>query len=292
MFGPLCRGNAPILIRNSIAFRPEGGCGFAGYFAIRQPEDRGQPGRPAGEIRLIPVLLQSGRRRPPVIGYSTLIKSYSSLLRYWRCDETSGTTLADSSGHSGTATKQAGTLTSASGALVGDTDAALTFDASTYYNAAALGSLSKWTLEGWVKRNGSQAGTGTAIPCVIADAFGGHVNFMIGFDEGAVFGSAGFIAGFFDGAWHTTPAATLTNLTWAYVAATYNGSTLQLYVNGSPSQSLSYAGTPTSDGVEVRIGRRWDLADEIKGDLDELAIYNDALTAAQVLANYRKGSGT
>jgi Concanavalin A-like lectin/glucanases superfamily len=75
--------------------------------------------------------------------------------------------------------------------------------------------------------------------------------------------------------------------TWSHVAATYNGAKLTLYVNGAAAGSLNVSGTTCSNDEPLAVGAKnapskgileafWD------GQLDDVRIYNKALTATQI----------
>ena len=83
-------------------------------------------------------------------------------------------------------------------------------------------------------------------------------------------------------------SAVMTMDEWAHVVATYDGTTQKLYINGSLSQSST-----TTQVVNVttnaEIGARnfSDRANEFLGKIDELAIFDRALTADEVTAIFR-----
>jgi Concanavalin A-like lectin/glucanases superfamily len=75
--------------------------------------------------------------------------------------------------------------------------------------------------------------------------------------------------------------------TWSHVAATYNGSKLVVYVNGVAAGSMNVTGTTCSNDEPLAVGAKnapskgileafWD------GQLDDVRIYNKALTATQI----------
>jgi len=77
--------------------------------------------------------------------------------------------------------------------------------------------------------------------------------------------------------------------TWTHVAATYNGSRLTIYVNGVAAGSMPVTGTTCANNEPLAVGAKnapskglleafWD------GGLDEVRVYNKALTATQVAA--------
>ena len=73
--------------------------------------------------------------------------------------------------------------------------------------------------------------------------------------------------------------------TWTHLAATYDGSTLRLFVNGAQVSSKAITGTiKTSAGV-LRIGGNGVWGEYFSGLLDEIRIYDRASTAAEIQAD-------
>jgi len=145
----------------------------------------------------------------------------------------------------------------------------------------SFGSLSTWTVEAWHYYDATLTG---AAPCIVTEVYPGvtnKINFSLGSDIAGILQN-----GFFDGGWRTTSVGTLTSGNWYQLVGTYDGSTINLYINNSLSQSTSYTGTPTSSQGGIRLMRRWDLADYWGGRLGIVRIYNTALTPTQIQQNY------
>ena len=75
--------------------------------------------------------------------------------------------------------------------------------------------------------------------------------------------------------------------TWYHLVDTYDGSFMRRYINGAASGSLS-ASLPLPDTtVSLRVaaqgGNPWNFW---KGTIDEVALYNRALSLAEVQAHY------
>jgi Concanavalin A-like lectin/glucanases superfamily len=87
--------------------------------------------------------------------------------------------------------------------------------------------------------------------------------------RGGVFSQAGAIS-----------PLTLNN--WTHVATTYDGATLRFYVNGTQIGSTAATGPIDASSGVLRIGANSIFGEYFKGLIDEVRIYNRALTAAQI----------
>jgi glucose/arabinose dehydrogenase len=76
--------------------------------------------------------------------------------------------------------------------------------------------------------------------------------------------------------------ATLPLNTWTHLAATYDGTTLRLFVNGTEVGSRAVTGAlVTSTGV-LRMGGNSKWGEYFQGRIDEMRIYNRALSGAEI----------
>ena len=100
----------------------------------------------------------------------------------------------------------------------------------------------------------------------------------------------------------TTNCSTQTNFTsnstipldtWTHVAATYDGSQVVFWVNGVADGQTSFSGTICSAGSHVSIGHNPDSgagsSQFLNGSIDEVRIYNRALSAAEIKRLYNMG---
>ena len=98
----------------------------------------------------------------------------------------------------------------------------------------------------------------------------------------------------------STASANLTLDTnrWYHVVGVFDGTKISTYVNGALGATVSFAGTPrqnTNSAIPLTFGARADGAlgyFTYGGQLDEAAIYDVALTPAQILAHYQAGTNT
>jgi hypothetical protein len=79
--------------------------------------------------------------------------------------------------------------------------------------------------------------------------------------------------------------------TWYHTAWTWNGSTAVMYVNGVAENSISNAAASSSTGL-ITLGQHTpDTAYAWAGNMGSVKIYNQGLTAAQVLQNFNAQRG-
>jgi hypothetical protein len=69
-----------------------------------------------------------------------------------------------------------------------------------------------------------------------------------------------------------------------HLAATYDGTTQRLYVNGVQVSSRAQTGAILVTGSPLRIGGN-SFAEYFRGIIDEVRIYNRALSAAEIQAD-------
>jgi hypothetical protein len=210
--------------------------------------------------------------------YSSTILGTPGLVSYWRLGETSGTSAADSKG-SNPGTYTGGVTPGTAGLLTSDPDKAADFDGSTGYvsiaDANTLDFTTAFTLEAWIK------------PDVIGSSY--ILNKFGAADAYALVVSDIAILRFRDsfGAYHQALGATgLTASHIYHLVGTYDGSTLRIYVNGVLDGSSSFSGSVDVNSTPLRIGAHgFDVA-FFDGVIDEVAVYNAALSSATIQQHY------
>jgi hypothetical protein len=91
-----------------------------------------------------------------------------------------------------------------------------------------------------------------------------------------------------------TSSQALTLGTTYHVVGTYDGARVRVYVNGVERASIAYTGGPAyAGGRDLQLGRQVASSNRslrfLDGRLDEVALYNQALSAATVLNHYNSG---
>jgi hypothetical protein len=79
--------------------------------------------------------------------------------------------------------------------------------------------------------------------------------------------------------------ARLTANVWAHLAATYDGAMLRLYVNGVQVASRAQTGLITTTTGPLRTGGNAIWGEYFQGRLDEVRVYNRALSQAEIQAD-------
>jgi hypothetical protein len=72
---------------------------------------------------------------------------------------------------------------------------------------------------------------------------------------------------------------------WTHLATTYDGATLRLYVNGMEVGSQTGGGSIQVSTGRLRIGGHAVWGEWFAGRIDEVRIYNRALSPAEIQAN-------
>jgi hypothetical protein len=147
-----------------------------------------------------------------------------------------------------------------------------------------LGSLSTWTVEAWVSYTGSQGSN----PAIVSEVFGSNkINYVIGTPDVGGLVAPTISVGAYPGSWYAaTPGFTPTLNAWYQVVGTYDGSSFNLYINGTLRQSSSATVTTTTSANGIVLMKRWDNPDHWGGGLGVVRIYNGALTSTQITGNW------
>lgn len=211
----------------------------------------------------------------------------------WRLDEPSGPRGYDSAGFDDL-TVGTGVTRAVAGAIAKDTDTATHFD-GTAAGTASTTSFGRppptFTVEAWVRT------TSTAGGKVLG--FGNQMTGnSTGFDRNLYVDATGRARfGVYDGAVRSLASlAPVNDGRWHHLAATLSSSGMVLYVDGVRVGQSSNTIAQNFDGV-WRVGgdtlRGWPAQPasyNLAGDIDEVAVYSKALTAAQVAAHRSLGT--
>lgn len=208
-----------------------------------------------------------------------------SPLAYWKLDETSGTTAADSSGNSRTATYSfvtpgsASLLTDGSGhsaTLIQDTGGGVNIASAAWMNVSAL------SVEALIKFSSAvDASNGDAI---VSRYGAGGAQWLLWRNTAGKLAFQLQISG--TGFINCTGTTTATLGTRYDVGATWDGSTAKLFVGGTQEASIAAAGSLVASTEALRIGCYSNSAGTVPGALvDEVSFYGTALSGARMTAH-------
>jgi hypothetical protein len=202
-------------------------------------------------------------------GGPTLVGAYSF-------NEGSGTTVTDASG-----TGNIGTIGTATWSTQGKYGGALSFNGTsakvTIVDAPSLHLTSAMTLEAWV------------FPTTSANVwrdliYKGNDNYYL--SASSCCSGLPVAGGIFSGTYGEAYGASgLAANTWTHLAATYDGSTLRLYVNGVQVAAKAQTGMLAVSTGLLTIGGDPIYGQYFAGRIDEVRVYSTALSAAQVEAD-------
>jgi len=151
-----------------------------------------------------------------------------------------------------------------------------------------IGSQSNWTVQVWYKQQQATMSGGASIVTEQFDsAYNNTVNIAIFSGYGGIstntFAGGSFSGGWSVGAQYKFPA----QQEWHNLAITCDGSLYRTYVDGfTYGGTRAVGGTGTNHNNYYRIGRRWDLADYVTGEIGQVLMYHRALTSNEILQNF------
>lgn len=216
--------------------------------------------------------------------YSAAVSGTPGLVSYWRLGELSGTTAADAAGLNN-GTYQGGYTLGTTGAIQGDPDTAVTLNGTSGYvsvpDSSSLAVGDTFTIEGWIKRGA----VSTSENQVVASKQSGSWVLMLNSQNQLVLRRAmvGDVAA-------STKTVTDTS-SWHYVAATKNGSSVHLYIDGQDVTGAVANQTMTDNTMPLVIGESSGMA-FFAGTIDEVAVYRAALSGSTIAQHFQATAPT
>jgi len=214
------------------------------------------------------------------------LSAYPELAALWHLDEGSGGTAYDSTVNANDGTISGAVYAGSANAMFGD---ALSFDGTDDYvsvpDSASLDSMNALTVEAWIYID--SAGSGYR-GIVDKTAGSGDRSYNIGLRNGKLEWG---LANASNAKTTITDTVAASAGTWTHVAGTYDGSTMKLYKNGVEVASGSQTGNVQDSSTYLALGQWPGLGGTyfFDGTIDEVRIWNGALTANQIKASFNKG---
>ena len=200
----------------------------------------------------------------------TITVNDSALKAYWKFDEDTGTTANDSSGNSNTGTVSNGSW------LPGKINCCLGFNGTSSSVAdSSAGGLpaanAAQTESFWMYVSATPSAKATALA-----VSGSSSGVYIGYNSSTTFG-----------VWTNNGTLLVSTTTlpstgaWHFITYTLSGSTNTLYIDGT-SVNTSTTATNTGAATALTAGMTPGGTNYFNGDLDEIRVYNRALSAAEI----------
>ncbi|MEO8657482.1 MAG: LamG-like jellyroll fold domain-containing protein, partial [Bryobacteraceae bacterium] len=202
-------------------------------------------------------------------------QSPPGLVAAYAFSEGAGGAVGDSSGAGNN-----GAIANATWATAGKYGSALVFNGSnswvTIADAPSLRLTSAMTLEAWVNP--------TTVTAAWRDVvYKGNDNYALEATSGNNRPSGGGLIG---GTFTVSPGtAALQTNAWSHIAVTFDGSTIRFYLNGVQVSTKAKTGAITASANPLQIGGDRIYGQYFSGLIDEVRVYNVALTAAQIVTD-------
>jgi glucose/arabinose dehydrogenase len=290
----------------SLAFGPDGalyvsGGDGANFNAVDYGQfggslaDTPTPANPCGDppgAPMSPPTAEGGALRSQDVRVATPSGTYRDVvvgdtpISYWRLGESSGTTAVDQMA-TNPGTYVGGPTLGVAGPLVGDSNTAVGLNGTSQYvsvaNSAAFrfAGTAPFSVEIWFKHTAD----GTYRRVIGAEnalGQGWHI-----YSQNAAWGFVRLGAGGVAQVTDATPAGS----GWIHAVATYDGTTMHLYENGTELALPAMSNQALPSDTTFFVGRYGGApVSMFNGTIDESAIYNYALSPAQVVAHFAAAS--
>ena len=225
-----------------------------------------------GSPKSVPVTLTVAAAPPAPTG---LVGAYGF-------EETTGTTVGGL-----LRPRERGVINGATRVTTGKFGRALTFDGVndwvTIADSASL-DITRMTIEAWVR----PTVLGSAWRTVLLKEQPGDLVYALYATTNAQRPAAFVSVG---GEKEARGTAALAANTWTHLASTYDGANLRLYVNGTLVRTLALTGNIAASAAPLRLGGNAIWGEWYAGSLDDVRVYNKALTAAEIQADMNKSAG-
>jgi alpha-tubulin suppressor-like RCC1 family protein len=209
------------------------------------------------------------------MNYPGIQAADATMVANWKFNQSTGTTVSDSSGKSNT-----GTINGTPNWVPGVEGNSLEFNGVNNYvtcsNSTSLNVKGNISIEAWIKTTSYEVqicakyGGGANPPGYALRIMNGRLSFWCGPSNGTWYSSTGLVN---DGNWH-------------YVAVTGDGTNGAFYIDGKPSGNFPFTAIRDNAGSKLYLGCYEGMGCFL-GKLDEVTLWNRALTATEISSHYQ-----
>jgi hypothetical protein len=216
---------------------------------------------------------------PPSVPYATLLLNDSRLMSYWRLGESAGTTAVDAKG-AANGTYVNGVTLGAAGAVVNDPDTAASFNGTNNkVSLPALPTVTDFSVESWSNITTTQANNAV---------YGTNGNVRVLARPGGSAGTTAYVGVWLNGTEYTLQPNGPSNVgSWVQLVLVRQGASLTLYRNGVQVAQRTDLPAGATANISGWIGAQGGNAYYLTGRVDDVSVFNGALTAAQVARHYQ-----
>ncbi|HSE71576.1 MAG TPA: phytase [Nocardioidaceae bacterium] len=209
---------------------------------------------------------------------------------YWRLGELSGATAADSAG-SNPGSYQGGVTLGEPGALTGDSNTSMLLTGNDgrmqVPSASNLNFTGDFTLEAWARPN-SLSGSTQAVMHKGGTSGTRSWQYRLSVASNGRWRGVVYVN---QNAYNVTSTATASTTAFSHVVMVKAGNRITLFVNGAQADTRTFSGSVNTSTGQLALGRTGSTSsDYFRGGIDEAAVYNRALTAAEVANHHQLGT--
>lgn len=157
----------------------------------------------------------------------------------------------------------------------------IVLNGSTNWTFPNPGLGNAFTFSVWFKRTGTPT---NAAACVLVQQLNNNAMNVIYRSD--------YYAGYYNGSYRVSSTFSLNNNVWSHVICSWDGTTLITFLNGSLLNRVTPGASAVDSGLAYRIGRQWDAANYVIGEIGEVVIYRQGLNDAQCGAVYTTSSSS
>jgi hypothetical protein len=155
-------------------------------------------------------------------------------------------------------------------------------------NTASICNASRMSITAWVKYNGVVSPSAFGTVATVQDGVAGKFFFIIQTDLTIDLA----IQRVGDTVWQQNVSTNrVASNAWTFVCGTYDGTNVTDYINGTADKMLLVAGVLSNSTAVVNIGSWRSVSHLFKGGLDDVRIFDRALTAGEVEGIYNQTRG-
>jgi autotransporter-associated beta strand protein len=231
--------------------------------------------------------------------YSNIVTA-DGAVAYYQFNETSGTaagaTIGDVTGvyQNGVGLGATGAISSSSTNLAADLDGSndyISFSDAGGFLPASIFSDNTYSIELWFRQDAAASGRSLV---AFTDIPGGHGVLLETSGTGGALRYLHRPVSGSGGGHNIYSTTTFTPGQWAHMVAVVDGGTMRLYINGVQNPGTITGVDPIAYAVEAVLGRLafTNAGRYFNGLIDEFAVYDNALTADQIVAHYAAANAT